>query len=188
MKRSITVFLAFAGLAVSSALAATAAPGYAGQESREIKALSADEIDGYLAGKGMGFAKAAELNGYPGPAHVLELATELDLSADQRRRSEALFASMQARAISVGRSIVDEERALDRMFAGRKVTPAALAAALERIAALQGRLRTVHLNAHLEQAAILAPGQVARYMQLRGYASASAAPNAPAHGAHTHSN
>ena len=33
----------------------------------------------------MGLALAGELNGYPGPKHVLELAAELDLSEDQRR-------------------------------------------------------------------------------------------------------
>jgi hypothetical protein len=38
---------------------------YVGQEFREIKALSPQEISDYLSGKGMGLAKAAELNGYP---------------------------------------------------------------------------------------------------------------------------
>jgi hypothetical protein len=188
MTRSITAVLAFFGFAVSSALAATQAPGYAGQESRDIKALSADEIDGYLAGKGMGFAKAAELNGYPGPAHVLELAAQLELSADQRRRTEALFANMQARAMALGRSLVDAERALDRLFAGKTVTPASLAEALDRIAVLQGKVRAAHLDAHLAQAAILAPGQIAHYMKLRGYARAPDNPGAPPHGAHRHAN
>lgn len=36
---------------------------YAGQEKREIKALSSEDINGYLTGHGMGFAKAAELEG-----------------------------------------------------------------------------------------------------------------------------
>ena len=57
--------LAFLLLGVSS-LTFAQSP-YAGQESREIKSLSPAEVDGYLAGAGMGFAKAAELNGYPGP-------------------------------------------------------------------------------------------------------------------------
>jgi len=35
------------------------------QETREIKALSTEEVDGYLKGEGMGLAKAAELNGFP---------------------------------------------------------------------------------------------------------------------------
>jgi hypothetical protein len=46
---------------------------YAGQQNRTIKALSDEDIVGLLKGDGMGFAKAAELNGYPGPKHVLDL-------------------------------------------------------------------------------------------------------------------
>jgi hypothetical protein len=47
---------------------------HAGQQTRTIKALSDDEIAALCNGKGMGMAKAAELNGYPGPIHVLALA------------------------------------------------------------------------------------------------------------------
>jgi hypothetical protein len=64
---------------------------YASQESREIKSLSPQEASDLLAGKGMGFAKAAELNGYPGPAHVLELAAQLQLTPEQKTRTETLF-------------------------------------------------------------------------------------------------
>ena len=46
------------------------ASAYAGQQSRAIKSLSEQDVDDLLAGRGAGFAKAAELNGYPGPAHV----------------------------------------------------------------------------------------------------------------------
>ena len=53
---------------------------YVSETSREIKALSAEDISGYLQGQGMGFAKAAELNGFPGPKHVLDLSDELELS------------------------------------------------------------------------------------------------------------
>ena len=45
-------------VAGTPSLAQTASP-YAGQESREIKSLTGDEIAGYLSGKGMGLAKAA---------------------------------------------------------------------------------------------------------------------------------
>ena len=45
---------------------------YSGQQGRMIKALSSKEVQGLLQGKGMGMAKAAELNQYPGPRHVLD--------------------------------------------------------------------------------------------------------------------
>ena len=162
-------------LPAACVLAACASTGplpgapYAGQESRDIKSLSADEVAGLLAGKGMGFAKPAELNGYPGPAHVLELADKLALTPQQRRQTEDLFAGMQQRAIAEGRALVDEERKLDRLFATRAIDPAALAATLDRIAILQSRVRAAHLEAHLAQAAILEPAQMAKYAALRGY-------------------
>jgi hypothetical protein len=59
-------------------------PKYAGQQKREIKALSEAEVSAYLDGRGMGLAKAAELNGYPGPAHVLDLAEKLQLTPQQQ--------------------------------------------------------------------------------------------------------
>ena len=78
---------------------------YVGQESREIKALSAQEVSDYLSGRGMGLAKAAELNGYPGLAHVLEFATELELTSEQKSKTEVLFKKMQAQAIPLGEQL-----------------------------------------------------------------------------------
>jgi len=57
---------------------------YAGMQTRPIKALSAQQIDDLKAGRGMGLALAAELNGYPGPAHVLRLSDRLALGADSK--------------------------------------------------------------------------------------------------------
>ena len=146
---------------------------YSGEESREIKALSESEIAGLMTGKGMGYAMAAELNGYPGPKHVLELADEIDLSSEQREQTQAVFARMEASAKALGSGLVNAERALDLMFREGTVTPGSLAAALSQIGALQSELRGVHLQAHLEQVRILEKGQVARYMELRGYGDES---------------
>jgi hypothetical protein len=43
---------------------------YAGEQGRAIKALSQKEVSDLLDGAGMGYAKAAELNRYPGPMHT----------------------------------------------------------------------------------------------------------------------
>lgn len=179
MKKSIIVAL---GLIVFSS-ASLASNTYAGQEAREIKALSGEEVENYLTGKGMGLAKAAELNGYPGPAHVLSLARELDLSADQQQRSEAVFKAMDRKAKELGRTLVEDERQLDRLFATKSVTPDKLEAALRKIGSLQAMLRQAHLESHLEQVAILTPGQVDAYMKLRGY---TRAPNQPQDSGHRH--
>src|ERR1041385_5507788 len=63
---------------------------YEGQESRDIKALSDEEIRGLLNGQGMALAKAGELNHYPGPMHVLEFADQIKLTAAQRQRTEEI--------------------------------------------------------------------------------------------------
>lgn len=165
------VVAAVVSLIASSVMAASP---YAGEEGREIKALSAEDIEAYLTGQGMGFAKAAELNGYAGPKHVLELAGELELTAEQRTRTQALFASMQTKAVALGRQLVDEERKLDRLFAGAGITQESLQQSVARIGALQADVRAAHLEAHLEQARILTPEQRAHYQRLRGYHSPGA--------------
>jgi Spy/CpxP family protein refolding chaperone len=157
-------------LAPAASAAAPASP-YAGQESRDIKALSPEDVNAYLSGKGMGLAKVAELNGYAGPAHVLELASQLGLSPDQRARTEALFSSMESKATSLGRALVEQERKLDRLFATKAVTPQLLVSSLGEIGSLQAKVRGAHLEAHLSQVEILTPEQNARYAQLRGYGS-----------------
>jgi Spy/CpxP family protein refolding chaperone len=144
---------------------------YVGEQDRDIKALSKEDTASLLAGKGMGYAKAAELNGYPGPAHVLELATELRLTPAQKSETQALFDAMQTKASMLGRALVEEERGLDRLFATKAADPRSLDASLARIGDLQAKVRGAHLEAHLAQARILTPEQAARYVELRGYNS-----------------
>ena len=163
----IGVFLVSLNTTASAAQPAS----YAGQERREIKALAPAEIQDYLAGKGMGLAKAAELNRYPGPAHVLELADKLQLDAHQRVRSAAIFNGMQAQAMRQGKVLVERERELDQLFAGGGITREDLRMALEEIGRLQAEIRRTHLQAHIEQREILTPKQIVRYEELRGYAS-----------------
>ena len=73
---------------------------YAGEEKREIKSLSATDIEELQNGKGWGLAKAAELNGVPGPAHLLELREEIELSAEQIRVIEDIYMKMKQEAVS----------------------------------------------------------------------------------------
>lgn len=153
---------------------------YAGQQTREIKALSPTQTADLLAGKGMELAKAAELNGYPGPMHTLELATQLNLSAEQKHASEALMTRHKAEARDLGAQLVEAERALDLAFSSRQIDAARLTAHTERIGQLQALLRKSHLETHLQQTALLKPEQISRYAQLRGYAgpAETAAPTA----------
>ena len=174
--------LVFPLLAVAAATAWAQDPSsnpYAGQQSRSIKALSEDDIAALLKGAGIGLAKAAELNGYPGPAHVLALAMQLKLSDQQRQQVQAIYDQMHERAVSLGTEIVERERALDQQFAKGEVRSGDVAAETANIAALQGQLRSVHLTAHLDTRPILNPDQLTLYQKLRGYSSPS-----PAHHHH----
>jgi hypothetical protein len=149
---------------------------YAGQQARTIKALSDDDIAALRKGEGMGMAKAAELNGYPGPAHVLTLAAQLGLTETQQRDVRAIFERMSTAAKPLGGELIAQEQTLDQLFAKGQITPDRLAAATAAIAGLQGRLRSVHLSAHLDTRALLNADQITRYQELRGYGD----PQAPA--------
>lgn len=157
-------FVATAGILV----AAPQSP-YASLQEREIKALSQDEIAGLLEGRGMGLALAAELNGYPGPKHVLELGDELQLSSDELQSTEEVFAAMKRSAEDLGRRIVEAEGELDRSFANHTLDTEGLERHVARIAELRGQLRTTHLEAHLAMMEILSRDQIAEYIRLRGY-------------------
>lgn len=145
-------------------------PGpYAGQESRSIKALSDADISGLRSGDGMGYAKAAELNGYPGPRHVLDLARELDISESQQAATQGIFDDMQREAVALGRELVAREAVLDALFADGTADAAAVARLTSEIGALEARLRAAHLNAHVRMRPVLTSHQVARYNAMRGY-------------------
>lgn len=145
---------------------------YAGLEQRRVKALSDRQIADLRAGRGMGLALAAELNGYPGPLHALELADALELTAEQRSRTSDLFEAMRAETIPIGERIISEETVLDRLFAERMATPETLQEAALRIGTAQGELRSAHLRYHLRMVEVLTSRQVTDYMRLRGYRSA----------------
>jgi hypothetical protein len=150
-----------------------AASPYAGEQSRSIKALSQEDVAEYIDGKGMGFAKAAELNGYPGPAHVLELADKLALTPAQKARTEEIFGRMRMRARELGARLIEAERKLDELFASKSVSHQSLETSVNAIAAIQSELRATHLQAHLDQTEILSAAQKSEYAQLRGYADAN---------------
>ena len=150
--------------------AAAAQTPYAGLQVRSIKALSEQQVADLKAGRGMGLALAAELNGYPGPSHLLELADQLGLSDAQRSAVRSLFEAMKAETIPIGERLIDQETALDSLFAEHKVTAENLAAVTAEIGDTQAKLRAAHLRYHLSTVALLEPWQIQRYAELRGYA------------------
>jgi Spy/CpxP family protein refolding chaperone len=147
----------------------TAASPYSGLQHRPVKALSDQQIADLRAGRGMGLALPAELNGYPGPVHVLELGDRLGLTEDQRTRMQELHAAMRAETVPLGERLISQEAELDRQFAQKLATSESLGAATAAIGATQGALRLAHLRYHLSTLDVLTPEQVRRYGELRGY-------------------
>lgn len=165
------LFLAFGSTSVSGQ---TVTP-YAGMEFRPVKALSDVQIADLRAGRGMGLALAAELNGYPGPTHVLELSDRLNLSTDQAARTKKLLDAMKAETIPLGERVIEQEAALEKLFAERSITEEGIRAGVQAAAMTQSDLRAAHLKYHLSTLEILTPTQVDRYAELRGYRGAQPA-------------
>jgi Spy/CpxP family protein refolding chaperone len=150
--------------------AASAEPSpYTGLERRGIKALPEAEVADLLAGRGAGMALPAELNRYPGPRHVLELAEKLGLSAEQEAETRRLFERMRSEAVPLGGALVAKEAELERLFASGAAEEAALRAVVTEAARLRGELRLAHLKYHLAMRRLLSPEQVAAYDAARGY-------------------
>lgn len=171
MKRIATILLLGSALAEPTAgSAAEAGAPYTGLQQRPIKALSQSQIDDLRAGLGMGMALPAELNGYPGPRHVLELSDELALTKEQRLRTQVLFAEMEQQAVVLGEQVIAGEQALDQLFADGRADEDDVTDAVLEIGRLHGLLRAHHLRYHLTMRELLSPDQIARYNMLRGYA------------------
>lgn len=144
---------------------------YAGQTSPSspIRALSPEEVRQIATGEGAGLAKAAELNGVPGPRHVLDMASGLELTPAQRARIQAIYDDMHARAVIVGRRYLTAQQVLEKDFRTGRLGAASLRNRVAEVNRLRGDLETVHLAAHLATAKVLTRDQIAHYNKMRGY-------------------
>ena len=172
MQRWILI-LALSVLYASMSFAQQGHSPYAGQDKRDIKALSVREIDGYKKGNGMGMAKAAELNHYPGPKHILEIADDLTLSDEQKDHIQAAYDAMHTEAVSIGMEIIEKEELLDRLCAHSMIDEKRLDEITGEIGRLKGKLRAAHLKAHIVAKNILTEKQIEAYDALRGYGQGS---------------
>ena len=137
-------------------------------------ASAQDREKQYLEGAGMGYARAAELNHFPGPMHVLELADPLKLTAAQRAATKTLMDAHKAQARALGAEAVAAERELEQLFRSGKVDEAVLARAARTAAAVEGEYRLSHLETHRRMRDLLNADQVKRYDELRGHGAGKA--------------
>lgn len=153
---------------------------YAGQDSRRIKSLSKQDIEDIKQGRGWGLAKPAELNGLPGPIHLLELQDELSLSEDQISKIDSLYQSMNFDARKVGAQYIEREKEIEQLLTQPSISEKALALAVRSAAETLAELRLTHLKAHLATPSLLTEGQLIQYQVLRGYQAADPCANIPA--------
>jgi Spy/CpxP family protein refolding chaperone len=133
--------------------------------------LLPQEVESLARGEGMALAMAAELNGYPGPRHLLDAAAagQLELRPDQREALTRLYDGMLAEAKAKGQEILRAEEELAMRFRHGHIDEAGLSEILSQIGQLRAGLRLIHLRTHLETRGLLTPGQIARYKTVRGY-------------------
>ncbi len=142
---------------------------YTGHERMEISSLSSDELRELEAGEGMGLARAAELNHYPGPKHALEMAAELGLSTGQADRLTEIRDAVSELAVAKGEEIIVAERELTELFRAGEPDDAVVHMGTTTLGVLYGELRAIHLVAHLRTAAVMTDHQIDLYDQQRGY-------------------
>ncbi|GAB5373758.1 MAG: hypothetical protein AcusKO_02200 [Acuticoccus sp.] len=140
----------------------------ANHDNARLKALSGADILAIRRGEGWGFARPAELNGVPGPLHVLELAQELHLSDAQILAIETIRDQMREDAIDAGARFIAAEIALDNAFLRSTPGLQELSTLVEMAGQARIELRRIHLNAHIETPEILSLEQIASYNRLRG--------------------
>jgi hypothetical protein len=177
VKQLAAVLFSFA--VVGTSLPATAtdpeeaarAAAHAAEAAREgtgIPALSEAQAASYLEGEAMWQASVAELNQYPSPRRVLELAEALELAEGQRRATTELHEETRREAIRLGGELVALEQRLNRIFAWNQATEDNIAKIVLDIGALQAQLRLTHLMASIRQKSLLLEEQVTHYDELQG--------------------
>lgn len=167
---SAAVFLPLAAWGQEDGHGKGAAP-YAGLQERQIKSLSERDIEELRQGRGWGLALPAELNGHPGPVHLLELKDELELTKGQVDAIRRIFEEMKSDAIAAGERLISAEAALSNAFAGKSPEATVLRELIAEAAQARAELRYIHLSTHLLTPEIIRRGQVEKYNTLRGYAS-----------------
>ena len=123
--------------------------------------------DALLNGEGMGMAAYAEVNGYPGPKHVLDLANDLQLSPPQKKAIQDVYDQTKTRAKELGERIVSVEEELNQAFAAGLVSDKSIRETVDQIEKLRARLRTVHYAAHLKTRSLLTTDQLEVYKRLQ---------------------
>jgi len=132
-----------------------------------LRAQVPADREALLNGEGNGMAAYAEMNGYPGPKHVLDLADKLGLTSRQKHDVREIYEEMNTRARALGKMIVKVEEELNYAFTSGMLAQESVEDDAESIGKMRGTLRGVHLAAHIKTKGLLTAKQVEQYVALR---------------------
>ena len=170
MKNYVVILLLFTG-AQADQIQHPHTSEYTGQEMQTIKSLSPKDIAELKRGGEWGLAKAAELNGLPGPVHLLEMREEFHLNDAQVTEITKIYNEMKSQAIQQGERLIALELELENHFQNRTINNTLLRSSLDAIEEVRKELRYIHLSAHLATPEILSEKQIEKYNELRGYSN-----------------
>jgi Spy/CpxP family protein refolding chaperone len=120
-----------------------------------------------LAGSETGQVRPADANGFPGPRRLLELEKDLTLTPGQKKSLLTLAEETQKRAAELGKRIVRVEEEQYDAFRTGLVSEQSVREDAEQIGRLRGKLRGIHLVAHLKAKKLLTADQRALYRKLK---------------------
>lgn len=178
MKTLITFICLIPTLALAKSLKSP----YVKQMNNQIKAITQKDLEGLKKGSGMpfgGMAKAAELNGLPGPRHVLDMSQQVKLTKDQQRKINKIFNKMNSEARKLGAHLIKIERQMDDQMKSGKINSSTLNDLVNKSATVYGKLRYSHLVAHLQTKNVLTKKQIDTYNKIRGYNTNNPCKNIP---------
>jgi Spy/CpxP family protein refolding chaperone len=118
-------------------------------------------------GEGGGMGMLAEMYGYPGPKHLLDIHDSLRMGPGQVQRIANLYDEMRAAAAGKGQMIIVKEEELEDLFGSGRADEPTVRKLASEIGRMRGDLRAVHLTAHLKAWGLLTEEQRTRYKAIR---------------------
>lgn len=143
--------------------------GHAGHvHGGAIRSLPGRDIVALAGGEGGGLAKIADLNGYPGPRHVLDMDAHLNLTTRQREQLRQVMSTMEADAKEVATRYLSALAQLEEDTRQGSLSGDQFLKRYRAVEALRTELGAVHLITHFKTKDLLTPAQVATYYKPQG--------------------
>lgn len=136
------------------------------QQVSPLKFISSQNYQYYKNGGNSDLYLIAEVNNYPSPGSVLQLAKELSLTTDQKHQVNMIHIELNRKVKEMGGFLIKEQTKLNQLFETRKIDEGSLIYYTNKIGALEGELRNAYLRAHLRTSTLLSAQQLKKYQDI----------------------